>query len=395
MVVTAALHRSSDAFGPPRLSHPHGLRLQTTGFAAAIDHLTIVRVKHEQYRSAHNAYVDHAATMRASTATSAFSPRSLENGDLAGSEGIELSDLRNPATSSAQDEAIANAPVKASSSIRDHESPKAEQSAPVHTQPTSGFQRLPAEVRNRIYHYATPMDKCIWPHTYKPATRARSLNDCHNVYRTAAEALQATSVPPILQICQMMRKEAYPLYLADNVFVLHLGPVSFQETLDWLKAMPSEYISCLRRIIVQGVVQQWKAHSAHNNHFAVTLDIQTRLLKTLVEVRGGQTWIHPTTPKIESVWRRFAEVRGRGDMTATEQKEAFVASVKEVHHLLRRARWRYRFNKTFSIKRFPQLSPLRVFLLTIHAAVSILIFVLVEVVVHFVVLPRIHAAGKD
>ncbi|TKA40620.1 hypothetical protein B0A54_09080 [Friedmanniomyces endolithicus] len=229
--------------------------------------------------------------MGASTATSAISPRSLENGDLAGSEGIELSTLHNPATSSAQDEAISNAPVKVSSSIRDHKSPKAERSAPAHTQPTSGFQRLPPEVRNRIYHYATPMDMCIWPHTYKPATRARSLNDCHNVYHTAAHALQADSVPPILQICQMTRKEAYPLYLADNVFVLHLGPVSYHETLDWLKAMPSEYISCLRRIIVQGVVPQWKAHSAHNNHFAVTLNIQTRLLKTLVEVRGGQPWI--------------------------------------------------------------------------------------------------------
>ncbi|KAK0352630.1 hypothetical protein LTR59_006938 [Friedmanniomyces endolithicus] len=391
MAVTAALHRSSDAFGSLRLSHPHGLRLRATGFAAAIDHLTIVRVKREHYWSAHNAYIDHAATMRATTATSAISPRSLKNGDLAGSEGIELSDLRNPATSSAQDEAIPNAPVKVSSSIRDHESPKAEQSAPAHTQPTSGFQRLPPAVRNRIYHYATPMDMCIWPHTYKPASRARSLNDSHNVYHTAAHALQADSVPPILQICQMTSKEAYPLYLADNVFVLHLGPVSYHETLDWLKAMPSEYISCLRRIIVQGVVPQWKAHSAHNNHFAVTLNIQTRLLKTLVEVRGGQPWIHPTTPKIESVWRRFARVRGRGDTTAIQQKEAFIATVKEVHRLLRRARWQYRFDKTFSIKRSPRLTPIRVFVLVIHTVVSILILVLVE---EFVVRPWMRAHGK-
>ncbi|KAK1074944.1 hypothetical protein LTR12_006336 [Friedmanniomyces endolithicus] len=329
--------------------------------------------------------------MRAITAASRISPRSLENGELAGSEGIELSTLHNPATP--------NDPVAVSSnvsSVREHESPEIEQSDSAHLKPTSGFERLPPEVRNRIYHYATPTEIYIWPYTYKPASRARSLNDSHNVYHTPAHALQADSVPSILQICQMTRKEAYPAYLTDNVFVLHLGPESYLETLDWLQAMHPEYMSCLKRIIVQGVVPQWQAHSSQNNHFAVTLNIQSRLLKTMVEVRGDQRWIHPSTTKIDRAWARFAKLRGRGDTTTMQQKEAFIATVKDVHRLLRRARWQYRFNKTFSIKRFPRLTPIRVFFLIVHTVVSVLLLVLVLVLVEvFVVRPWLRAHGKN
>ncbi|KAK0269621.1 hypothetical protein LTR35_014734 [Friedmanniomyces endolithicus] len=336
--------------------------------------------------------------MRATTAASPVSPQSLESGDLAGSEGIELSTFHNPTISSRHNEAVPNAPVAVSSSIssvRQHGPAEIGQSDCAHLQSTSGFERLPPEVRNRIYHYATPTDMCIWPHTYRPATCARSLNDCHNVYHTAAHALLADPVPSILQICQTTRKEAYPLYLTDNVFMLHLGPESYLETLTWLQAMHPDYMSCIKRIIAQGIVPQWQAHSSHKNHFAVTLNFETSLLETLVEIRGDQRLIHPSTVKIARAWARFAKLSRRGDITPIEQKEAFIATVNDVHDLLDHARWQYSFDKTFTIKRFPRLSPLLVNLLFSSTALSLLIFVLVEVLAPFVGLPRIHAAGND
>ncbi|KAK0354870.1 hypothetical protein LTR91_025613 [Friedmanniomyces endolithicus] len=333
--------------------------------------------------------------MRATTAASPVSPQSLESGDLAGSEGIELSTFHNPTISSRHNEAVPNAPVAVSSSIssvRQHESAEIEQSDSAHLQSTSGFERLPPEVRNRIYHYATPTEMFIWPYTYKPASRARSLKDCHRVYYTPACALQADSVPSILQICQMTRKEAYPLYLTDNVFVLHLGPESYLETLTWLQAMHPDYMSCLKRIIVQGIVPQWQAHSSHNNHFAVTLNIETSLLETLVEIRGDQRLIHPSTKKIDRAWARFAKLSGRGDTTPIEQKEAFIATVKDVHRLLKRARWQYRFNKTFSIKWVSRLTLRRVLGLIILTVASILFLVGME---EFVIRPSLRAHGLD
>lgn len=97
------------------------------------------------------------------------------------------------------------------------------------------FFKPPPEIRVRIYEYALAPETREVPVTNDGPQHGK---DCTKLSCVTHENWRARSA--LLQVCQLVRHEAMPLFNQNSTFHLHFNKHNYRDMLDWLGGVGKE-----------------------------------------------------------------------------------------------------------------------------------------------------------